>query len=117
LKPKQHSAAARAEPGSKGRESRWRAAEFAEVVTVIVVEVVPGGVTVDGEKLHDAPVGNPDEQLNDTDDANPYSGVTANVVVPLCPAVTVNDDGEGAMEKSGLGRLMVYVAEATVLLL
>ena len=75
--------------------------------TVSVVEVVPGGVTVVGEKPHEAPVGNPDKQLNDTAELKPFAGVTVIVVFPLCPAVTVNDDGDGAMEKSGEGRLIV----------
>ena len=85
-----------------------------DVVTVSVVEVVPGGVTVVGEKPHEAPEGNPDVQLNDTVELKPFTGVTVTVVVPLCPPVTVNDDGDGAMEKSG--GLKVYVALATALL-
>jgi hypothetical protein len=70
LQPRQQSAVARAEPGSHGRELRRRDAELAEVVTVSAVDVVPGGVTVDGEKLHVAPVGNP-EQVNETAELNP----------------------------------------------
>jgi hypothetical protein len=103
----QQSATARAEPGSHGRDSRWSAAELAEVVTVSVVEVEPGGVTVVGEKPHEAPTGNPDEQLGETAELNPLSTVIVTVVVPLCPAVTVTDVGEAATEKSGGGRLMV----------
>jgi hypothetical protein len=77
------------------------------VVTVSVVDVVPGGVTVDGEKLQDAPAGNPDEQLSETAELNPLSSAIVTVVVPLCPAVTVTDVGEAATEKSGGGRLIV----------
>ena len=75
--------------------------------TVSVVDVVPGGVTVAGEKLHDAPDGSP-EQLNDTLEVNPFSGVTEIVVVTLCPTVTANAVGEAATEKSGWGRLAVF---------
>jgi len=70
------------------------------VVTVSIVDVAPGGVTVDGEKLHDAPEGNP-EQANETDELNPESDVTETIVVPLLPAVTVNEEGEVVTEKSG----------------
>jgi hypothetical protein len=66
-------------------------------------------MTVDGEKLHDAPVGNP-EQLNDTGAANEFCGATKIVVVPLCPGVTLTDAGETATVKLGVAtcvRLMV----------
>ena len=66
----------------------------------------PDGVTLPGEKLHDAPEGSP-EQLNKTAALNPFSGVTETAVEPLCPPVTVNDDGEAATAKSGVGRSMV----------
>jgi hypothetical protein len=86
---------------------RWRAASVVEVVTVRVVEATPpDGITVAGEKLHDAPEGNP-EQLNETVAANEFCGVTKTVVVPLCPAVTARDPGETATEKLGVGRIMV----------
>lgn len=92
---------------------RCRVADVAGVVTVSVVEAAApdNSVTVCGKKLHDAPVGNP-EQLNETVELNPYSGVTATVVVPLCPAVSVNEFGVATIEKSGG---MVYVALATAL--
>lgn len=76
------------------------------MVTVSVVDVVPGGVTVDGEKPHDAPDGSP-EQLNDTGDAKLFTGVTETEVVPLCPAVTESDDGEAATVKFIAGRSMM----------
>jgi len=62
---------------------RWRDAAVAAVFTVsVVVEAVaPDGVTVAGEKLHDAPDGNP-EQLNDITELKPLSGVTVIVSVP-----------------------------------
>jgi hypothetical protein len=53
--PRQQNAAARDEPGSHGKELRWRAAFNVDVGMVSVVEVVPGGVTVAGEKLPAAP--------------------------------------------------------------
>jgi hypothetical protein len=48
-------------------------AEAAEVVTVSVVVAADGlvGVTVEGEKLHVAPEGRP-EQANETAAANPF---------------------------------------------
>lgn len=69
-----------------------------DVETISVVEVVPGGVTVAGEKLHVAPVGSP-EQPNETAELNPFSGVTESLVVPTCPAITVN----AAVVGHGLG--------------
>ena len=85
-----------------------------DVVTVSVVEATPpDGVTVWGEKLHDAPEGNP-EQLNETVELNPCSGVTETVVVPLCPAVTVSDAGEAATVKSGVTGI-VYCMPAMAL--
>jgi hypothetical protein len=101
LHPRQHSATANIDPGSSGRPLLWSSAVVESVDTVSVVEVVPGGITVVGEKLHDAPAGNP-EQLNETAELNPYSGVTVMVVLPFCPAVTVNSPGEAAMEKFGV---------------
>jgi hypothetical protein len=82
FQPKQHSATARAEPGSNGRDSRWSVAELAIVFTVSVVDVVPGGITVNGEKLHEAPEGKP-EQLKETAESNPFVGVTVAEIVPL----------------------------------
>ena len=74
------------------------------------------GVTVEGEKLHVAPAGKP-EQANDTNALNPFEGVTVMVAVPDCPWFTVIDAGDAAKEKSGGGKLMVYAALATGLLL
>jgi hypothetical protein len=41
---------------------------------------VPGGVTVAGEKLHDAPEGNNPVQLNETDELNPPTGLMVAMV-------------------------------------
>ena len=110
FQPKQQNATASTEPGNNGLGLRWRAAIVGAVVTVSVVEATaPDIVTVAGEKLHDAPEGNP-EQLNDTAPPNAFCGVTKIVVVPLCPAVTVSDAGETATVKLGVAtcvRLMV----------
>ena len=84
-------------------------------MTVTVVEAMPGSVTLGGEKLHEAPAGRPDVQLNVTAEANPPCGDTEMVAVPLPSAVTAIDPGDAAMENSG-GRLMVYSALATALL-
>jgi hypothetical protein len=110
FQPNQQSATASTEPGNNGLELRRRAAVVVAVVIVSVVETsAPDVVTVAGEKLHDAPEGNP-EQLKDTAPPNAFCGVTKIVVVPLCPAVTVSDAGETATVKLGVAtcvRLMV----------
>jgi hypothetical protein len=73
-----------------------------EVVdTESAAEVVPGSVIVCGEKLHDEPAGSP-EQLNETAELNPFTGVTNIVVAPLSPADTVADAGDAATLKSGV---------------
>ena len=77
-------------------------------MSVVETGARPSVLTLAGEKLHDAPEGNP-EQLNETVATSPFSGVTVTVVVPLCPAVTVIEAGEAATVKSGVS-LMVYNA-------
>ena len=78
-----------------------------ETVSVVVDAEVPEGVTVAGEKLHDAPVGSP-EQVNVTAEVKPFCGVTDTVAVPFCPAVMVSEEGEAATVKLGVaGRLMM----------
>ena len=80
---------------------RWSFAVVEGAVTVSVVVAVPlAGVTVDGEKLHVAPAGKP-EQANETGALNPFAGVTEIVVVTLCPASTVIDGREDDIEKPG----------------
>jgi hypothetical protein len=51
--------------------------------------------------LQDAPMGNPDEQLNETAVLKPFSGVTEIMVAVLFPAVAANVVGDAATEKSG----------------
>ena len=83
-----------------GWVGRRSAAIEAEVVTVsVVVAAAPEGVTVAGEKEHDAPDGSP-EQLNDTAELKPFWGVTVMDVVPVWPAVTESDETDAAKEKS-----------------
>jgi hypothetical protein len=101
--PKQ-SKTASSDPENNGVILWRRVAVVVEVLTVSVEASAPDEVAVRGEKLHDAPEGNP-EQLNET--LKPFAGVTETVAVPLCPAVIVRDAGEIPMEKSGGGRLMV----------
>jgi hypothetical protein len=100
LRPMQQKAAANSASGNNGLDWRCRAAADAGAVTVSVVDVVPGGVTVAGEKLHDAPAGRP-EQANETAESKPPTGVTETVIVPLLPAFKFNDTGDAAIEKVG----------------
>jgi hypothetical protein len=100
LIPNPQSAMAKADSGSTGNPLRRSCAVAADVVIVTDVDTVPGGVTLAGEKLHEAPAGNP-EQPNVTAEANPPCGDTEIVAVPLPPAVTAIDPVDPAMEKSG----------------
>jgi hypothetical protein len=81
----------------------WLLALVLALRVSIVEAAAPDGVTAAGEKLHVVPTGNP-EQLNDTEEVNPFTGVTEIVLVPLCPGTTVSDAGEAVIEKSGVGR-------------
>jgi hypothetical protein len=70
---------------------------------VVVAAAAPEGVTVAGEKLHEAPRGSP-EQLNVTAALKPFEAVTETVVVLLLPAVIVKDPGDAVSVKSGGGK-------------
>src|ERR1035441_2825538 len=60
--PKQHRQTASAEPGNNALEPEREASRIGEVVIVSVDEAIePDGVTVDGEKVHDAHEGNPEQ--------------------------------------------------------
>jgi hypothetical protein len=115
LNPNPQYAMAKADPGSIGNSLRRCCAVAAEAVTVTDVDVVPGGVTLAGEKLQVAPAGRPEEQAKETAEANPPCGASEIVAVPLAPAVTDIVAGEAAIEKSGGGPIM-YAALATPLL-
>ena len=72
----------------------------------VVVATPPEGVTLDGENVHVAPAGSP-EQLKVVAAAKPFCGVIEIVTVALCPGATVSDGCETEIEKVGGGRLMV----------
>jgi hypothetical protein len=107
LQPKQQNAAASDPPGPNGLDLPGRVLVVFEAVTVSVDETgAPAGVTLVGEKVHEVPEGNP-EQLNETVEAYPFSGVTCTEAEALCPLATVIDAGETTMEKLGAGAWMV----------
>lgn len=103
---KQRERARVAPPGSN--ESRL-GRRLALPVVVAIVRVVaappPEAVTVDGEKLQIAPVGNP-VQAKETAAANPFCDVMVIVEVPLEPALTVSEVGESATPKSAGGLIV-----------
>jgi len=71
------------------------------------------GVTLVGLKLQVAPLGRP-EQLKVTVELKPLNGVTVSVVVPLCPAWIVSEEGFAVIVKLGWGgdvTVMVVPAE------
>jgi hypothetical protein len=102
FKPKQQSTTASIDPENHGAVLWRRVAVVVEALTVSVEASAPDRVVMRGEKLHDAPEGNP-EQVNETDALNPFAGVTETVAVPLCPPVIVIEAGEISTEKSGGG--------------
>lgn len=115
--PKQQRENANAEPGNNALDPEREASCIGVVVIVSVDEAVePEGVTVDGEKVHDAHEGNP-AQVREVSAAKPFCGVTSTVVVPLVPATTASDAGETSTEKLGevANWPMVKLAEATAL--
>jgi len=106
----QKNASATAGPGNS--TEGWRNVATEEVETVSVVDAdPPEGVTAVGLKLHDAPAGKP-EQVNETAEENPFTGVTVTVTFPLCPCSTVSDDGLIELKEKS-GSRIVYVADAT----
>lgn len=100
----QQMAVASAVVGNNGGELPRRAAvdESVATVSVVVEAAAPEGVTFAGEKLHEAPLGSP-EQLNVTAALKPFEAATETVVTPLLPAVTVKVPGEAVTVKSGGG--------------
>jgi hypothetical protein len=72
----------------------------------VVLAALPEGVTVAGEKLHEAPEDRP-EHMKETGESKPFAGVIETVVVAVCPAVTISDGDATATAKSGGGRLTV----------
>lgn len=83
LHPKQHRETASTEPGNNALEPEREACSIGVMVIVSVDEAIePEVATVDGEKVHDAHEGNP-EQLREALSENPFCGVIRTVVVPL----------------------------------
>lgn len=86
-----------------------------DVLTVTVVAIGPPfGITVAGEKLQEAPVGNP-EQLNETTELKPFTGINEREKEPLCPALMVNEEDDTVTEKSEEDRFNAYWTVATAL--
>jgi hypothetical protein len=92
------------EPENNRPEFFEMAADATVVLTDTVELIEPVEDTVTGEKLHVAPVGNP-EQVNLTAELveKPFCGSNVTVVVPLLPAATVTAFGVTATRKSGAG--------------
>ena len=74
-----------------------------EAVSVSVDVTLPfaGGVTGFGENAAVTPLGSP-EALSVVAALNPFRLVMVIVLVPLPPCVTVTDEGDAPMEKSGV---------------
>jgi len=108
LQPKKHSAAAKTDPGKNRLGLPWSAAVEVVVATVRDETILPAAFTVAGEKLQLAPAGRP-EQANVTVEvvANPFTGVTVAVSVPLLPAVMVSAAGDVPNVKSAAVPLAV----------
>ena len=70
-------------------------------MSVVVDAEVPEGVTVAGEKLHEAPVGSP-EQVNDDRGGEAVLRRYRYRGRAICPAVMVSEEGEAATAKSGV---------------
>jgi hypothetical protein len=100
FRPKQQKRSAAADTGTDGLELLAGGVDAAVVTVMVTAVTVPDGVTSPGEKLHDAPTGNP-EQVNEIGEENPFFGATRILAVPLCPALTVSSEGVTATEKFG----------------
>lgn len=88
--PKKNKAKARVIPSPANGQVGMRFSLVAAVVAIVIVvvaAVVPLGVTAEGEKLHVAPDGSP-EQAKFTAELKPFIGVTDKPMVALCPGVT-----------------------------
>jgi len=85
----------------QGFPLRALVAAVVEMVMIVVAAAVPSGVTVAGEKLHEAWLGNP-EQANDTCRLKPFCGAMLSVAVPLLPGATESAKGAAARLKPGL---------------
>ena len=91
FQPRQPTSAASAAPGSKGFDLL---AEVTGTVTVIcvVVDAVADGVTVWGEKAHEAAIGT-FQHVKAICWLYPFTGVTVMIALTLLPAATVSAVG------------------------
>jgi hypothetical protein len=106
FRPRMNIARASTPPGMMGRLTPpLRAALCAAELIIKVVDAVPGSITVAGVKVHEEPLGTP-EQAKLTFPLNPFCGWIVTTIVPSPPARIVNDDEDIARSKVG-GRLIV----------
>jgi hypothetical protein len=100
-KPDKHTANVKAESGTNGNcEPRRILADELMVRAKVVERELPDGLIVEGEKVHDAPAGNP-EQAKEMFWLNPFSGETVNTLVAV-PVVGIEIDlGFSENEKLG----------------
>jgi len=83
------------------------------MVAVVVIVLVPLGVTLTGLKVQVVWLGSP-EQVNVTVLLNPLSGVIVTVLVPVPPGAMLRVVGLAAIEKSGGSGWTVTVATEDV---
>lgn len=77
-------------------------AAVVEIVSCVVVALVPSGVTLCGVNVHCASDGSP-LQLNANGEVNPFTGVIVSVAVPDCPLTTFRVFGLTPTVKSAGG--------------
>jgi hypothetical protein len=82
-----------------------------EIVTEVVVALVPFGVIEAGLKVQVEAFGNP-VQAKVTAELKPFAGVTVMVEVPLLPCATVSVAGLAATLKSGGGGAVITTVAA-----
>jgi hypothetical protein len=72
------------------------------VAAIVRVDVAPWllGVTLAGEKLQFAPLGNPKQESETTELKLPPNGLTTTVIFAACPCFTEADEGVALIEKS-----------------
>jgi hypothetical protein len=119
LKPRRAKATAIMLPGITGLGPWWAAAVDAGTLTVSVVVEVPcaNSETEVGAKVQVAPIGKNPAQANEMDPLKEASAVNVSFAVPDPPAGTVIVESALVMVKDVAGRLMMYAAEATALML
>ena len=78
---------------------------------MVLAAAVPFGVTVAGEKLHEASLGRP-EHAKLTAALKPLTGVTDRPIVPLCPGVMLRLAPLAAKVKDGVRTTWVVASAA-----